>query len=224
MINILIVEDDLSTRKFLQALLVTNGYNVYTAGDGLLAWDIIEKQSVDFIICDIMMPNMDGFEFVESLRDAQYEMPVLMLTAKTYIEDKKRGYSVGSDDYMTKPVNEEELLLKITALLRRAKITKSKQITVGSVLVDYDSLTVTDKNESIELPPKEFMLLFKLLSYQNKIFTRLQIMDEVWGMDTETDDNTINVHVNRLRKKLSHIKEFEIMTIRGLGYKAVKYE
>ncbi len=224
MINILIVEDDLSTRKFLEALLVTNGYNIYTAGDGLIAWDIIEKQSVDFIICDIMMPNMDGFEFVESLRDAQYEMPVLMLTAKTYIEDKKRGYSVGSDDYMTKPVDEEELLLKIIALLRRAKITKSKQITVGSVLVDYDSLTVTDKNESIELPPKEFMLLFKLLSYPNKIFTRLQIMDEVWGMDTETDDNTINVHVNRLRKKLSHIKEFEIMTIRGLGYKAVKYE
>ncbi len=224
MINILIVEDDLSTRKFLEALLVTNGYNIYTVGDGLLAWDIIEKQSVDFIICDIMMPNMDGFEFVESLREAQYEMPVLMLTAKTYIEDKKRGYSVGSDDYMTKPVDEEELLLKITALLRRAKINKSKQITVGSVLVDYDSLTVTDKNESIELPPKEFMLLFKLLSYPNKIFTRLQIMDEVWGMDTETDDNTINVHVNRLRKKLSHIKEFEIMTIRGLGYKAVKYE
>ncbi len=224
MINILIVEDDLSMRKFLEALLVTNGYNVYTAGDGLLAWDIIEKQSVDFIICDIMMPNMDGFEFVETLRDTGYEMPVLMLTAKTYIEDKKRGYSVGSDDYMTKPVDEEELLLKITALLRRAKINKSKQITVGSVLVDYDSMTVTDKNESIELPPKEFMLLFKLLSYPNKIFTRLQIMDEVWGMDTETYDNTINVHVNRLRKKLSHIKEFEIMTIRGLGYKAVKHE
>ncbi len=224
MINILVVEDDLSMSKFLEALLTTNGYNVYTAGDGILAWDIIETQSIDFIVCDVMMPNMDGFEFVQSIRDAQFEMPVLMLTAKTYIDDKKRGYSVGSDDYMTKPVDEEELLLKITALLRRAKINNSKQITVGSVLIDYDSLTVTDKNESIELPPKEFMLLFKLLSYPNKIFTRLKIMDDIWGMDSETDDNTINVHVNRLRKKLSHIKEFEIMTIRGLGYKAVKYE
>ncbi len=224
MINILVIEDDLSMSKFLKALLITNGYKVYTAGDGILAWDIIESQSIDFIICDIMMPNMDGFEFVQSIRDAKFEMPVLMLTAKTYIGDKKRGYSVGSDDYMTKPVDDEELILKITALLRRAKINKSKQITIGSVLIDYDSLTVTDKNESIELPPKEFMLLFKLLSYPNKIFTRLQIMDDIWGMDSETDDNTINVHVNRLRKKLSHIKEFEIMTIRGLGYKAVKYE
>ncbi len=224
MINILVLEDDLAMGKLLEFFLTSNGFNVFMGKNGYDGLNVLDNHSIDLIVSDIMMPDMDGIEFTKTIRDAGINIPVLMLTAKTYIDDKKKGFLAGSDDYLTKPVDEEELLLRINALLRRAGISTSKQIKIGKVVVDYSSMTVRDGNSLTELPPKEFLLLYKLLSYPNKIFTRFQIMDEIWGMDSETDDVTINVHINRLRNRFENIKEFEIVTVRGLGYKAIYHE
>lgn len=222
MFNILVVEDDRHTRLLMQTILEDAGYETYTAEDGEKALDVMDSQHIDLIIMDIMMPNMDGYELTQELRDAGYDMPILMVTAKVEAEDKKKGFIVGTDDYMTKPVDEEEMLLRIKALLRRSKIVNDHKITVGGTILDYDALTVTTGGESQTLPQKEFYLLFKLLSYPNKIFTRLQIMDEIWGMDSESTDSTVNVHINRLRKRFENNPDFSIETVRGLGYKAVK--
>jgi DNA-binding response OmpR family regulator len=186
------------------------------------ALEVLDSTKADLILCDIMMPNMDGYELTRSLRDAGYNMPILMITAKDALEDKRKGFLSGTDDYMVKPINMDEMLLRINALLRRSKITTEHRIEVGDVTLDYDTLAVNRKGEVIVLPKKEFLLLFKLISYQKKIFTRQQLMDEIWGMDTETDERTVDVHIKRLREKLVNIKEFEIITVRGLGYKAVK--
>jgi two-component system OmpR family response regulator len=178
---------------------------------------------VDLVILDIMMPGMDGYEFTRQLRATDYTLPILMVTAKLLPEDKRKGFIVGTDDYMTKPVDEEEMILRIRALLRRAQIVNERRITIADVCLDYDSLTVSRGDESQTLPRKEFYLLYKLLSYPGKIFTRIQLMDEIWGMESQSDDNTINVHINRLRKRFEDYPEFTIETIRGLGYKAVKH-
>ena len=177
---------------------------------------------MDLIVSDIMMPNVDGYELVSSLRDARYSMPVLIITAKETYEDKQKGFFSGADDYMVKPVDVNEMLLRVSALLRRAKIANEKKITVGSTTFDYDALTVSYNGCESLLPQKEFYLIYKLLSYPNKIFTRQQLMDEIWGMDSETDEKTINTHINRLRDRFMDNPDFEIVTIRGLGYKAVK--
>ena len=169
------------------------------------------------------MPGMDGYEFTRQLRATDYTLPILMVTAKQLPEDKRKGFIVGTDDYMTKPVDEEEMILRIRALLRRAQIVNERRITIADVCLDYDSLTVSRGDESQTLPRKEFYLLYKLLSYPGKIFTRIQLMDEIWGMESQSDDNTINVHINRLRKRFEDYPEFTIETIRGLGYKAVKH-
>lgn len=222
MFNILIVEDDKNLRRLIGTVLKQNGFNVFSANDGEQALEILESTKADLIICDIMMPNMDGYELTSSLRDAGYNMPILMITAKDTMEDKRKGFISGTDDYMVKPINIDEMLLRINALLRRSKISTEHRLEVGEVVLDYDTLSVQSANETIILPKKEFMLLFKLMSYPKKIFTRQQLMDEIWGLDTETDERTVDVHIKRLREKLSDIKEFEILTVRGLGYKAEK--
>ncbi|WP_195955211.1 response regulator transcription factor [Clostridium saudiense] len=222
MINILVVEDDKHTRKLLETILKREGYSVLKAEDGVIAMEVLENNHVDLIILDIMMPNMDGYEFAKELRDAECMIPILMATAKQLPEDKKRGFIVGTDDYMTKPIDTEEMLLRIKALLRRSQIASARKLTIGKVTLDYDTLTVSREDEKQTLPQKEFYLLYKLLSYPDRIFTRIQLMDEIWGMETESDDTTVNVHINRLRKRFDSYPEFEIISVRGLGYKAVK--
>ena len=222
MVNILIVDDDKNIRKLLQVVLERQGFNVIVASDGLEALKVIDQVKIDLAIVDIMMPNIDGYEFTKTLRDGNADLSVLMISAKDMVEDRKKGFMVGIDDYMTKPIDIEEFLLHVKALLRRAKINDEKKIIIGDVIVDSDSLTVTKNGETWELPQKEFLLLFKLLSYPDKIFTRIQLMDEIWGMDCDTGWETVTVHIARLRKRFEGWKEFEIQSIRGLGYKAVK--
>ena len=223
MFQILVAEDDKNTRRLMEAVLKEHGYHPILACDGLEALKLLDTHHVDLVILDIMMPGMDGYEFTRQLRATDYTLPILMVTAKQLPEDKRKGFIVGTDDYMTKPVDEEEMILRIRALLRRAQIVNERRITIADVCLDYDSLTVSRGDESQTLPRKEFYLLYKLLSYPGKIFTRIQLMDEIWGMESQSDDNTINVHINRLRKRFEDYPEFTIETIRSLGYKAVKH-
>ncbi len=222
MVNILIVDDDKNIRKLMQVVLERQGFNVYTASDGEQGLKVIDQVKINLAIVDIMMPNMDGYEFTKTLREGNDDLSVLMLSAKQLSEDRKKGFVAGIDDYMTKPVDIEELILHVKALLRRAKINDEKRIVIGDVVIDSEKLTVTKNGESQELPQKEFLLLYKLLSYPDKIFTRIQLMDEIWGMDCDTGWETLTVHISRLRKRFENFDEFEIQSIRGLGYKAVK--
>ena len=221
MFQILVVEDDKSSARLMKAVLEHAGYKVFEAGNGLEALDRMDVQHIDLIVLDVMMPKMDGYEFTERLRSCGNTVPILMVTAKQLPEEKCKGFLVGTDDYMVKPVNKDELLLRIKALLRRSQIANEHKLHVGKITLDYDALTVTRDGESQTLPKKEFYLLYKLLSYPDKIFTRLQLMDEIWGMESDTVDTTVNTHVNRLRKRFGDWPEFEILAIRGIGYKAV---
>ncbi|MCB6614931.1 response regulator transcription factor [Ruminococcus sp. 210702-SL.1.03] len=223
MFSILVAEDDDSLRKLMCAALKQNGYMPYPAVDGEDALDVMERISVDLVISDIMMPKIDGYELVKQLRAARYEMPVLMVTAKDSFTDKQKGFMAGTDDYMVKPINIDEMILRVGALLRRAKMASDHALTVGSCTLNYDALTVTFEGKSPEtIPNKEFMLLFKLLSYPNKIFTRRQLLDELWGLESEVDERTVDVHIKRLRERYTPNDDFDIVTVRGLGYKAVK--
>ena len=222
MFHILVVDDDKNTRRLLQAVLENDGYQVFTAENGEAALELMDRQHIDLVVLDIMMPKMDGYEFTRTLREGCNNLPILMVSAKQLPSDKKHGFLVGTDDYMTKPIDEEEMLWRIKALLRRAKIASEHRIVIGNVILDYDSLTVSRGNEVQELPQKEFLLLYKLLSYPGKIFTRIQLMDEIWGADSETGWETVTVHIGRLRKRFQGWTEFEILSVRGLGYKAVK--
>ena len=224
MATILVVEDDKHTRMLTVARLKPH-YMVLEAEDGEKALDIFYNQHVDLIVADIMMPNMDGYELVRTLRAYKQDVPVIMLTAKQTFDDKKAGFATGIDDYMTKPVNYEELLWRMEALLRRAKIYAEKKIEIGSVTLSEASYTVQRKNESgqieqVQLPKKEFELLYKLLSYPNQIFTKEQLLEEIWGYDTDSDDTTVKTHISRIRNRFAQWQEFSIETIRGLGYKA----
>jgi DNA-binding response OmpR family regulator len=222
MFHILVIDDDKNTRRLFQAVLENAGYKVYTADNGTSALEVMDQEHIDLVIADIMMPEMDGYEFTKTLREADNSLPMLMISAKQLPADKKKGFLVGTDDYMTKPVDEEEMLLRVKALLRRAKIVNERKIIIGKVVLDYDSLTVTKDNQVMELPQKEFLLLYKLLSYPGKIFTRIQLMDEIWGTSSESGWETVTVHIGRLRKRFEGWEEFEIESVRGLGYKAVK--
>lgn len=222
MFRILVVDDDKNTRLLLKAVLEAENYTVFTADNGESALDMMDREHIDLVVLDIMMPKMDGYEFTKILRENQSTLPILMVSAKHLPEDKHRGFIVGTDDYMTKPIDEEELLLRIKALLRRAQIASERKMTIGEVVLDYDALTVTRNDETQELPQKEFLLLYKLLSYPGKIFTRIQLMDELWGADSDTGWETVTVHIGRLRKRFEGWPEFEIVSVRGLGYKAVK--
>lgn len=220
MFAILVVEDDETLNKMICAKLRQEYFKPIPAFNGEEALEILDKEYVDLIICDIMMPKMDGYELTKELRGAAYKLPVLMITAKGQMEDMEKGFQAGTDDYMVKPIRMKEMILRVNALLRRAQIANDRKMTVGTAVLDADALTVRIGNEHFEMPPKEFFLLFKLLSNPNKIFTRLELMDEIWGMDAESDERAVDSHIKKLRRKFEHYPDFEIVTIRGLGYKA----
>ncbi len=222
MFQILVVDDDKNTRMLLKAVLQAENYTVLTAENGEDALGVMDKEHIDLVVLDVMMPKMDGYEFTRVLRQSDNNLPILMVSAKQLPADKQKGFLVGTDDYMTKPIDEVEMLLRIKALLRRARIASERRIVLGEVMLDYDSLTVIRNGEKQELPQKEFMLLYKLLSYPGKIFTRIQLMDEIWGAESDTGWETVTVHIGRLRKRFEGWPEFEIVSVRGLGYKAVK--
>lgn len=223
MFRLLVVEDDKNTRELLKAILEAEYYSVFTAENGAIALDLMENEHIDLVVLDVMMPQMDGYEFTKALRTMENDLPILMVSAKQLPQDRKLGFIAGIDDFMTKPFDEEELLLRITALLRRAKITSERRIIIGEVTLNFDTYTVSRTNgESQTLPQKEFQLLYKLLSYPGTIFTRIQLMDEIWGVDSDTGWETVTVHIAKLRKRFSDCPEFKLEAVRGLGYRAVK--
>jgi two-component system, OmpR family, response regulator len=222
MFHVLVTEDHADTRKLMETVLRKNGYDVFTACDGEEALRVMDEQHIDIVLLDVMMPKMDGYAFTEELRQNGINTPILMVTARQLPADKRKGFLAGTDDYMTKPVDMEEMLLRIRALLRRAQIVSERKLMIGEVTLEYDTLTVYRGDDRQTLPQKEFYLLYLLLSYPNKIFTRIQLMDEIWGMESESTDTTVNVHINRLRRRFENYPEFELVAVRGLGYKAVK--
>lgn len=220
--KILIAEDDFELRQLFAHVLYKNGYAVTGVSDGAEAINIIDKEYFDLIISDIMMPNVNGYEFVKMLRESGNLTPVLMITAKDAFDDMRNGFQAGSDDYMVKPVNVNEMVLRVQALLRRAQMLNERRQVIGSTILECDSLTVTTDSESIILPQKEFTLLYKMATYPGRIFTRQQLMDEIWGLDAGSDSHTVDVHIGRLRERFRDSKDFKIVTIRGVGYKVVK--
>lgn len=222
MFKILVVEDDADLNQLFCRTLTRNGYETLSALNAEKALEILDGENTDLVISDVMMPGMDGFELVQQLRDSQMNMPVMMITAKGDITDKQSGFLSGADDYLVKPVDLQEMLLRVQALLRRAKSVSDRRLTFGNTELLYDVWTVNDANGSQILPLKEFQLLYKLLSYPGQIFTRQQILDDVWGMDGYVDSHTLDVHISRLRERFKKNEDFEIVTIRGLGYRVVK--
>ena len=222
MVNILVVEDEINTQHLIQKVLTREHFNVTLANNGSQALALFENYRFDLIISDIMMPHMDGYDLVDEIRKINPSIPILMITALESLEDKRKGFRLGNYDYMVKPIDFDEMILRIYALLRRCKINSQQQLRIHNTTLDYDSLTVSTPDKTIELPKKEFALLFHLLSYKNKIFTRSQLLDSVWNIDSESEEHTVDVHINRLRNKFNDNPDFEIITIRGLGYKAVE--
>lgn len=222
MFKILIAEDDAELRQLFSKVLTKNGYYVTGASNGKEALTALDGGFYDLIISDIMMPEMDGYEFVRLLRECGDKTPVMMITAKDAFDDMRQGFDSGTDDYMVKPVNVNEMVLRVGALLRRAQMINERRQVIGDTVLEMDCLTVTCGGKSEILPQKEFMLLYKMASYPGKIFTRRQLMDEIWGYENESDTHTVDVHIGRLREKFSDNADFKIMTIRGVGYKVVK--
>jgi DNA-binding response OmpR family regulator len=220
MVNILVVEDNEHTRMLTEARL-KRYYNVITAENGSDALDIFYERQIDLIVADIMMPVMDGYEMVKSLRDDNINVPVIFLTAKSEFEDKRKGYDLGIDDYVTKPIDYEELLLRIKAILKRANISDKLKINIGKFEMDENDYSVKNNGEVIELTKKEFDLLFKLLSYPNKVMTKMQLLESIWGYESNSSEDTIKTHINKIRNKLSDVTDFEIVAVKGLGYKAI---
>ncbi|MBA4699570.1 MAG: response regulator transcription factor [Ruminococcus sp.] len=220
MARILIAEDEKNLQLLMKERLKVY-YDVYVAEDGVSALSIIDDVKIDLLVTDVMMPDMDGFQLIRTLRKEGYTLPVLILTAKQSFQDKKTGFTIGTDDYMTKPVNFEELHWRINALLRRAAITSERKIQIGEVVLDENSYSIYNSDKQIELPKKEFELLYKLLSYPNMIFTKAQLLDDIWGYDSESGEETVKTHISRLRRKVEEFTEFEIITVKGLGYKCV---
>lgn len=221
--SILIVDDNVKIRNLIDIYLRREGFSTLKAEDGVEAMALLETQQVDLIIADVMMPNLDGYDLLRQLRENRIEIPVLMATAKTEFADKRKGFELGADDYMTKPLDMEELTLRVRALLRRSKIYSENRIVMGDIVLDYNSLEVRMPEETVVLPQKEFYLLYKLFSYPNRIFTRQELLDDIWGMDTDTSPRAVDVHIKRLRERFEQVKTFEIVTIRGLGYKGVQH-
>ena len=220
--RILIVEDDVELRQLFARVLEKNGYQVETAEDGAEAMKILGRGYVDLIISDVMMPVMDGNALVRALREDGVKTPVLMITAKSTLDDMREGFLSGTDDYMVKPVNVNEMVLRVGALLRRARMLSERRQKIGETLLECDSLTVSRAGQSMVLPQKEFMLLYKMAAYPGKIFTRQQLMDEIWGYNAEVDSHTVDVHIGRLRERFKDNPDFRIVTMRGVGYKVVR--
>ena len=223
MVSILVVEDNKNLRILMSDRLGMEGYKIFQSENGEKALEVLESNKIDLLITDIMMPTMDGYELIDILRKSGYNVPVLMVTAKDSFEDKEMGFRLGTDDYMVKPININEMILRVSALLRRAQIINENILKIGDIILNSDTLTVDTGEEVYELPKKEFYLLYKLLSYPKKIFTRQQLLDDIWGMDTEVDERTVDSHIKKLRRKFSEREEFKIVTIRGLGYKVERY-
>lgn len=222
MFKILIAEDDRELRQLFSHVLAKNGYGVVGVSNGVEALREIDAGYFDVIISDIMMPEMDGYELVRTLREADNHTPVLMITAKDAFDAMQLGFISGTDDYMVKPINVNEMILRVGALLRRAQLISERRLIIGTTVLECDSLTVTSRCERMVLPQKEFMLLFKMASYPGKIFTRQQLMDDIWGYDSGTDTHTVDVHIGRLRDRFRDCTDFKIVTMRGVGYKVVK--
>ncbi|MBQ2952054.1 MAG: response regulator transcription factor [Clostridia bacterium] len=222
MFTILVVEDDLALQRMMCAYLGMKGYRTVPTANGQEALDAIERIMPDLVIADVMMPVMDGWELTQELRDAYPRLPIMLVTARDSLEDKRTGFNAGADDYLTKPIDLDELLLHVGALLRRAQVMNSHKLSIGETQLDYDSLTIRRGTVTLTLPKKEFFLLFRLLSSPMQIFTRRQLMDEIWGLDAESDERTVDVHIKRLREKCESFPDFHIETVRGLGYKAVR--
>ena len=222
MFRILVVEDDAELRGLFRRVLEKNGYETLEAADGQQALDVLDENYIDLIISDIMMPVMDGYELVRSLREADISIPVLMITAKDAFDDMRRGFLSGTDDYMVKPVNVNEMVLRVGALLRRAQMISERREVLGGTTLVYDTLTIQREGHEITLPQKEFLLLYKMAAAPGRIFTRQQIMDDIWGIESETDPHNVDVHIGRLRERFRDNPDFEIVTMRGLGYKVVR--
>lgn len=221
MFNILVVEDDKNLKKLITTCLKRENYQTYEATNGIEALQVLDTKYIDLIISDIMMPKMDGYQLIKELRSSKYNTPILLVTAKGEIRDKREGFISGADDYMVKPIDIEELSLRVRALLRRSRMTNEKRIVIGELILNYDQLSVTRGEKNYQLAQKEFYLLYKLLSTPNTIFTRQELMEEIWGLENESDFRTIDVHIKRIREKLEDIQEFEIVTVRGIGYKSI---
>ena len=222
MFKILVAEDDAELQQLFCRVLTRSGFTAIGVPDGAAALEALEKEYIDLIVSDIMMPRMDGYALVRSLRDAGNNIPVLMITAKDSFQDMQFGFLAGTDDYMVKPVNVNELVLRIRALLRRAQMVADRRQSIGGTTFEFDSFTVRTDGSQLVLPQKEFLLLYKLVSSPAHIFTRQQLMDDIWGVDSQTDPRTVDVHINRLRDHFRDNPDFEIITVRGIGYKAVK--
>lgn len=221
MFNVLVVEDDKNLKKLMVTYLKRNNYTVFEANNGIQALDIIDKQYIDLVISDVMMPEMDGFELLNELRTSNYEIPIMLITAKGDISDKKQGFILGADDYMVKPVDMEEMILRVSVLLKRVKSANKRKIVIDDLIIDYDQLSVTKHGKVYNLAQKEFYLLYKLISTPNTIFSRQELIEEIWGLESESEYRTVDVHIKRLREKLSDLNEFEIVTVRGAGYKVI---
>ena len=221
MFSILVCEDDFAIKTMISTKLKQENYSVYTVQNGREALSLMEKQQIDLVISDIMMPEMDGYEFVQTLRETKHTLPILMITAKSQLESLEAAFKLGVDDYMVKPLRLEELLLRVKALLRRSQLEAEKVLTFTHTRLDYNALTTTDltTGEQVQIPPKEFFLLYKLLSHPEKIFTRLDLLDDIWGMEEDYDERLIDACIKRLRQKLKGNEDFDIVTVRGLGYK-----
>jgi DNA-binding response OmpR family regulator len=220
MFNILVVEDDINLNKLICSVLSQNGYKAFPAPNADSGLEKLADNYIDLVISDIMMPGKDGYEFATEIRKTNKEIPILFVTAKESLEDKQKGFDIGIDDYMVKPIELNELVFRVKALLRRAKIISERQLIIGNSRLDYDSLKVHFDNTVVELPQKEFLILYKLLSFPDKIFTRAKLMEEFWPEDSDSLERTVDVHITRIREKLHNNTDFEIVTIRGLGYKA----
>ena len=221
MFNVLVVEDDKNLKKLMVTYLKRNNYTVFEANNGIHALDIIDKQYIDLVISDVMMPEMDGFELLNELRTSNYEIPIMLITAKGDISDKKQGFILGADDYMVKPIDMEEMVLRVSVLLKRAKSANKRKIILRDLIIDYDQLSVVKHDKVYNLAQKEFYLLYKLVSTPNTIFTRQELIEEIWGLESESEYRTVDVHIKRLREKLKELNELEIVTVRGLGYKCI---
>lgn len=221
MFSILVAEDDTTLNRMICTKLKQAGYRPFAAFDGEEALSILDHEHIDLIVSDVMMPKMDGLVLTRTLRDARFDMPILMITAKDQMEDMEKGFVAGTDDYMVKPIKLQEMLLRVGALLRRAQLVNQKRLVLAGTILDYEALTVEWREGAEQLPPKEFYLLFKLLNHPNKIFTRQELLDEIWGPDKDADSRNVDAHIKKLRKRFDRNTDFDIMTVRGLGYKAV---
>ena len=223
MFSILVCEDDFAIKTMISTKLKQENYSVHTAQNGQEALNLMEKQQIDLVISDIMMPEMDGYEFVQTLRETKHTLPILMITAKSQLESLEAAFKLGVDDYMVKPLRLEELVLRVKALLRRSQLEADKVLTFTHTRLDYNALTMTDltTGEQVQIPPKEFFLLYKLLSYPEKIFTRLDLLDDIWGMEEDYDERLVDACIKRIRQKLKGNEDFDIVTVRGLGYKGI---